>query len=282
MVKRFRQATAAVDEEEEYVKRTVKRVLEPVADRRRSRTIKVPKKVVEPGKKDEAVTARNKRQRIEEELLRACFAEGMQREEVMRLMDITEFQLAAIEKRLLANDGQRHLSMTAAHRYYIYALQQEQCVHDLDGFIQEAYDSIHNWNEAAKLYGSPGAARKVLGAAPSNQSAILAIKAKSEILDRTIKMGQEMGIIQKRAKEVRVSGQLNLAALPTEQLKKELSKKLDQFQELVGKGTVPDTYKRMLEKANGRLLPGRSDEPESVVDAEFSEESTRPMDGGEG
>lgn len=274
MVKRFREAV--VDVEEDDVR--IKKVREPVNDRRRSRTIKIPKRKVKQGRKDENVADRNKRQRIEEELLRACFAEGMHRDDILRLLDITEFQLAAIEKRLLANDGQRHLSMTAAHRYYLYMLQQEQCVRDLDGFIQEAYDSIHNWNKAAKLYGSPGAARKVLGAAPSNQSAILAIKAKSEILDRSIKMGQDMGIIQKRAKEVRVSGQLNLAALPTEQLKKELGKKLDQFQELVGKGSIPDTYKRMLEKANGRLLPGRSDESESVVDAEYEEDS-RSMDG---
>lgn len=278
MAKRFRQIV--IDEEgEELVTRPVKKVKEPTQDRRRSRVIKVPKRVILKGQHDEKVGHRKKRQRIEEEMLRACLSEGMHSEDIVRLMRITDVQYAAIEKRLLADDGQKFLTKTSAHRYYLYALQQEQCVRDLDEFIQESYDSIHSWNKAAKLYGSPAAARKVLGPAPPVQSAILAVKAKSEILDRSIKMGQDMGIIQKRAKEVRVSGQLNLAALPTEQLKKELGKKLDQFQELVSKGSIPATYKRMLEKSNERLLPGRSDEPESVMDADYDEESSRSMDG---
>jgi len=281
MVKRFREALKEDEDIDEKENTQVKRVLEPVEDRRRSRTIKIPRRHNNEPLKDESVSERNGRMRIEEELLRACLSEGMQRDEILRLMKIGEHQLSIIEKRLLANDGQRHLTMTAAHRYYMYTLQQEQCVRDLDGFIQESHDAINNWNKAAKLYGSPATARKVLGPAPSTQSGILAVKAKSEILDRTIKMGQDIGIIQKRAKEVRVSGQLNLAALPTEQLKKELTKKLDQFQALVSRGKVPSTYRRMLEKTNGRLLPGRSEEPESIVDAEFIEKDTRSVDRGE-
>ena len=273
MVKRFRQATAELDDADEYVERAEKRVLVPVEDRKRSRTIKIPKRNIKKGRKDENVKERNKRHRIEVELVRACLSEGMQREDIMRLMDITDGQFAAIEKRLLADDGQKFLTQTAAHRFYLYALQQEQCVRDLDGLIQQVYDSLKNWNDAAEMYSSPAAARKVLGPAPSPQAAILAVKAKSEVLDRTIKMGQDLGIIQKRAKEVRVSGQLNLAALPTKQLKKELGKKLDQFQQLVGKGSLPDTYKQMLERTNGRLLQGRSDEPESVMDGEYEETS---------
>jgi len=257
--------------------REERQVREVQPDRKRSRIIKVPKRQVPLGAKDEKPFDRRKRMRIEEELLRACLAEGMTREDIMAVMDIRDDQLVAIEKRLLANDGQKRLTMSTAHLYYVYCLQQEQCLRDLDFFVDESYQSIANWNKAAKLYGSPGVARKVLGAAPNNQAAILAIKAKSEILDRTIKMGQDMGIIQKRAKEIRVSGDINLAALPTEQLRHVLQKKLSQFDQLVEQGELPKTYINMLEGRvddGRRSVSGRSDEPESVVDAEFYEENS--------
>lgn len=261
--------------------RKQKPVREVQPDRKRSRAIAVPKRQAELSGSEDP-TNRRKRHRIEEELLRACIAEGMSREDIAAVMQLRDDQIATIEKRLLSNDGQRQLTLSTAHRYYIYCLQQEQCVRDLDYFVEASYQAIDAWNKAAKLYGSPGVARKVLGAAPSNQGAILAIKAKSEILDRTIKMGQDMGIIQKRAKEVRVSGQLNLAALPTEQLKKTLQKKLNQFEELVGKGKLPKQYIKMLEGKNDvgeGSISGRSDEPESIVDAEFTETDIRSVGG---
>ena len=127
-------------------------------------------------------------------------------------------------------------------------MRQEQCVRDLDYFISITCQAIKDWNDTAKAYNSTRAAKKMLGAAPSMQGAVLAVKAKSDIYDKTLKMGQEMGIIQKRAKEIRVSGQLNLAALPTEQLRETLARKLSQFEQLVQKGKLPKTYIKMLKE----------------------------------
>lgn len=254
-------------------RRIVKQVKD---DRKRSSIITVPEKQ----SSNERPIIRKTRHRIEEELLRACFSEGMTREEIMVLMGLNDSQVATVEKRLLANDGQKRLAMTTAHRYYVYCLQQEQCIRDLDYFVEQTYRAIKNWNDAAKAYGTPGVARKVLGNAPSQQAAVIAIKAKSDIFDRTIKIGQDMGVIQKRAKEVRVSGQVNLAALPTEQLRKTLQKKLSQFEELVGKGTLPKMYIKMLEQGNdGReSVFEQSDRSQSYIDGEC-ENIVRPMDG---
>lgn len=241
--------------------------------------ISVPRRVVPEGAHDESLTSRSRRYRIEEELLRACFAEGMTREDILALMNIGEDRLAIIEKRLLANDGQRVITMSAAHRFYIFVLQQEQCARDLDYFVEQTYAAMQNWNSAAKLYGSPAVARKVLGAAPTAQPAILAIKAKSEIFERTLKMGQELGIVQKRAKEIRVSGNINLAACTTEQLRENLQKKLVQFEQLVTDGELPDVYQKMLTSGeNGQSVSGGEFESEQVVDAEFTETDTRSMD----
>jgi len=254
-------------------RRVVKQIKD---DRKRSTVITVPKN--QPNSDRPAI--RKAKHRIEEEMLRACLSEGMTREDIMVVMSLNESQVATIEKRLLANDGQKRLAMTTAHRYYVYCLQQEQCIRDLDYFVDETYRAIRNWNDAAKIYGSPGVARKILGNVPSTQSAVIAIKAKSDILERTIKTGQDMGVIQKRAKEVRLSGQINLAALPTEQLRKTLQKKMNQFEELVGKGTIPKMYIKMLEQGNdGReSVFEQSDRSESIIDGEY-EDVVRPMDG---
>ena len=254
------------------IKKKLVKDVKPPDDRRRSRTIKVPEDFSYSSRPAE----RKRKYRIEEELLRACIAEGMSREDILNLMDLREDELAKIEKRLLANDGQRALTLASAHRYYIYCLQQEQCIRDLDFFVEASYQSIKNWNDAAAEYKNPALARKALGTIPSNQGAILAIKAKSEILDRTIKMGQDMGIIQKRAKEVRVSGQLNLAALPTEKLRVVLEKKLNQFDELVSKGSLPKTYINMLEgkKDDEReYISGESEQSESDTCTSVNEKS---------
>lgn len=216
--------------------------VEFISDRKLSRSIEVPK--VE--KLEHRVADRNARYRIEEEMLRACVSEGMSREQIMDHMEINNSQLTTIEKRLLANDGQRTLSMSTAQRYYQYFLKQEQCVRDLDYFVELTCDAVNKWKDAAEKLGSFDIARKTIGAMPSIQGAVIAVKAKSDIYDRTIKMGQELGIIAKRAKEIRVSGQLNLAALPTEQLKKVLEKKLDQFDKLVSEGKLPENYIKML------------------------------------
>jgi hypothetical protein len=98
----------------------------------------------------------------------------------------------------------------------------------------------------------------------------MAIKAKSDIFDRVIKTGQEMGIIEKRAKEMRVSGQINLAALPTERLKLLLQKRMQAFESLVKTGTLPAAFNKMLPPSTG-VIDDDESEPESVMDSEFVE-----------
>ena len=188
-------------------------------------------------------------------MLRACMAESLPRPQIKKLLGVTEKGLGIIEKRLLANDGQLMLNMSSAYRFYTYVLQQEQCARDLDFIQRILMNEIKLYHDEYKrrlegdvpcddegnMLEAPDLPPK-----PSPQAAIMAIKAKSEILDRTIKTGQELGIIDKRAKEVRVSGSVNLAAMPTEELKVALQERLDEFQNLVGSGELPTVYQRMI------------------------------------
>jgi hypothetical protein len=192
-----------------------------------------------------------RRWRLEEELLRACLAEGMTRTYIKKILGVGDKDLGVIEKRLLANEGQPFINQSTAHRFFTYTLQQEQCVRDLEYVLSSIIAEMDMWNEAYQNRlndesDDEDGSSKPMPPKPSAQAAIMAIKAKSEIHDRTIRMGQDLGLIEKRAKELRVSGNLNLAALPTEELRVVLDKKLKEFQALVGEGRLPTVYERMI------------------------------------
>jgi hypothetical protein len=199
-----------------------------------------------------AETAR--RWRAEEEMLRACMAESLPRTQIKRILGVGDKDLGIIEKRLLANEGQLFINQSTAHRFFTYTLQQEQCARDLEYILSMIMAEMDIWNEAYRNRLNNDDDEEEGGSKlppkPSAQAAIMAIKAKSEILDRTIKMGQDLGLIEKRAKELRVSGNLNLASLPTEELRMLRDKKRSEFNELVDEGRLPTVYERMIQRKN--------------------------------
>jgi transcriptional regulator with XRE-family HTH domain len=264
MGKRIRKA--AVDESN-IPKR---RVRKPVSHRLRTQELN------KPNGKDTSKRARNV---VEEELFKAGLAEGLTREQIATVLGLTTAQLAPIEKRVLANDGQRFLTKATAYRYYEYYLRQEQCIRDLEYFVQMIYNDAEKYAVAYKnaCDGKLDEDYK-LPPKPSVQAAVMAIKAKSDIHDKTIRMGQELGIIEKRAKEIRVSGNINLAALPTEQLRLMLDKKLKQMDALVSRGEVPSVFDNILRSRNAGRLPPRSDEPEQYLDSEHVQEDSRSVE----
>lgn len=222
---------------------------EGISERRRSDVVQTQLVTVKGA--EESVASRNRRWRIEEELVRCCIAESMSREQIISMLQTDETGLATIDRRLMATDGIRNHNKSTAQKYYEYTLQQEQCARDLTHIselvLNEADEYRRRYNDY--LNDSEGTAK--LPPKPALQAAVIAIKARSDIFERSIKLGQDMGLIEKRAKEIRVSGNVNLAALDTEALKDLLSKKLDDMQALVATGKLPKTYRNMLKKVRG-------------------------------
>lgn len=261
-------------------------IKKPVNDPKRSKNIAVPKRV--PGETSEA---RQRREMLEEALVRACIAEGLTRDEMSIMLDISQQEVGVIENRLLATDAHREVVKTVPQRYYEYALKQDQCVRDLDGIVDFVRGEISNYLEdrkraLAEYRDDSISLKKAMPVSPPTGVAVLAIKAKSTIFDQTIKTGQELGIIPKRAKEVRVSGSINLAALPTDSLKSMLEKKLNEMNVLVTQGTIPQTFVKMMEKI-GNATTGISGGISDDGGSEYSDSPrelvgrTEPMDGEE-
>ena len=179
------------------------------------------------------------------ELFKAAMAEGMNRREIRKILGLNEDLFDKIEKQVINEDGQVEITKASPYRYYEYIQRQEKCIRDLEYFTNQVDSEIEFYKKAQKDFNS-GKIEKLPSGRPNINAGIMAIKTKSDILDKMIKTGQELGIVEKRAKELRVSGNLNLAALPTEELKSLMSKKMKDMHLLVEKEKLPAVYTKML------------------------------------
>jgi hypothetical protein len=286
MSKKIRRIRKTVAEELEADKREKekKQALQKVNHRKQSEVLYAPPRKAQA---DEKRSETKSRWRAEEELLRACISEGMTRTNMKQVMSMNERELAEVERRLLANEGQPFINQSTAHRYFTYALQQEQSLRDLEFLLDNIMQEVQLWHEAyeAKVKSKVtdedlDDESSKLPPKPSMQAAIMAIKAKSDIFERTIKMGQDLGLIEKRAKEMRVSGNLNLAALPTEELRTVLNKKLKEFEKLVDEGSLPTVYKKMIQgKAKPHAEARSRGRDGTNLDPTFIANKTRSLEG---
>jgi len=139
--------------------------------------------------------------------LRIYLAENKSKIEACAELGVTSAQYDKMEQELLETEGAKFTSMSTAQRYYLLMLRHELSVRYLEKFIRENFNSD-----------------KMIGA----------IKVKTDILNNMLKIGQDLGIIEKRAKELRVLGDVNLAVLPTEELEELYRERLKYFGEVVG------------------------------------------------
>ncbi len=179
------------------------------------------------------------------ELFKAALAEGLDKREIKKILGLREDVFEKIEKKVINEDGQVEISKASPYRFYEYLQRQEKCIRDLEFFTNKVDEEIAFYQDAQQKY-LEGELMKPPSGRPNIQAGIMAIKARSEILDKMIKTGQDLGIVEKRAKELRVLGNINLAALPTEELKALLTKKMGEMGDLTKKEKLPGVYRKML------------------------------------
>lgn len=177
--------------------------------------------------------------------LRAFVAEGLSREEIKSRLGIDDTVYDQIETRLVEHDGAKYTNMGTAHRYYFFSLRMEQCARELDDFVRE-----HMSDD------------------PKKSGVVGAIKAKAQIHKDVMTMGQELGIIAKRAKEMRLLGELNLNMMPTDDLRELYEQQMKKFEAIVqGTPMLPATYSQILSSGTQEGYK----EADAIIDAEFSQ-----------
>ena len=184
-----------------------------------------------------------------------CIAEGLTRDEIMVRMRLTDVEFDKIERRVLETDAARFTAMGTAHRYYMYSLRQEQCAHELDRLIEE-----NRGNDGF-----------------SSTAMVAAIKAKSQIIENTMKMGQELGIIAKRSREIRVVGQVNLATMSNDELHAMYEDMLGKFAGMVDSHRqLPGHFQKMLDAPyEDTTRDSTEDEADEEEAGQFESEENR-------
>lgn len=64
-------------------------------------------------------------------------------------------------------------------------------------------------------------------------SLVAAIKARSDVLDRIVRMGQELGVIKRAAREVRVDGHIDFKSMSVKELRIHLEREVSEVRELL-------------------------------------------------
>jgi len=177
--------------------------------------------------------------------MRAFISEGLSREEIKDRLGIGDDIYDAVETRLVEHDGAKYTSMGTAHRFYYFSLRMEQCIRELEDYV--------------KLH---------MGDDPKKSGVVGAIKAKAQIHKDVMTMGQDLGIISKRAKEVRMLGEVNLNMMPTDELRELFEEQMQRFNHIVqGTPQLAEGYSQILENATRDAYA----EADEIIDAEYSE-----------
>lgn len=192
-------------------------------------------------KKNMTISQRDKWFRGAVRVVRSFIADGLSRTEIMLRLNINEKQYDRIEVNLIENDGAQLINSSVAQLYLFYVLRMEGCIRQIDSYIQ---------------------------AAPKHDAKIInAVKTKAGLLKDILTTGQDMGVINKKAKEVRVLGDINLAVMDTDHLQNLMFDRLKDFNKLIGKEekTLPTAYER--------ILDSNVKKSERIIDAEYIEET---------
>ena len=175
--------------------------------------------------------------------LRAFLAEGLTREECKTRLNLNDSMYDRLENELIETDAEKLCSMSIPQKYYIYMLQMEHVIRQLDYQISST-----------------------IGDPDKTASVVTALKAKANFFKEMITVGQDLGVVAKRAKDTRVLGEIVLTRLDTDELQELMLEKMRQFTELVeAPPALPNAFEQMLD----RVAESKTDD---YIEAEYAEE----------
>lgn len=152
---------------------------------------------------------------------------GKDDDEIAELMGLTPAQLEQVRKELLAKEADRLISRGSEEIYADYVLQQLACIRDLVRLQRDFRES-------------------------KNTSAMVgAIRARSEIIDKIVDRGQDLGFINKVPERKHITGGILVAEMSNAELRKAIVTELQTVQAMMKE--VGGGGKGLLEISSGPL-----------------------------
>lgn len=185
-------------------------------------------------------TAIERRTLLEE--VRTRIAQFHSEEKIKLDLNLVGRQFYELRYELFTTEAKKQQAKTIEDIYLEYSWRQQQCVEELDKLITDMrYSKV-----------------------PTPGAAVQAIKAKSDIMDKIIKTGQDMGILDKTPERKLVLHGMAVADVDTGSLRKMIATELSGLGELVSKyGNTDLLGERIVEAATDDSLAFK---PSAVLD----------------
>ena len=136
-------------------------------------------------------------------------SEGKTDVEAQAELDVSPAKYANLRKALLESEADRLRETPTEHTYVEYCLAQTACIRDLTEIADEA-------KKQKNMNGLIGA-----------------VRARSDIIDKIIKKGQEFGVLEKKAEEKRIVAGIVVAQLSNVELKVAITSQIAELNKLV-------------------------------------------------
>lgn len=114
--------------------------------------------------------------------LRSYLAEGLEHHEVCEKMQLSWIEVEELRRKLLDQEAALVRRRPTEHTYVEYCLEMRRCMNDLDKVI-DGFEIKEGAKEPLK----------------NSAGYVGAVRAKADILDRMIKVGQDFGLIERVA-----------------------------------------------------------------------------------
>jgi len=150
--------------------------------------------------------------------IKALMALGLEEWEIADKLELDWEQYNDIKKEMYRWEVSDLYDRPTEEHYLNYVIKQHGCLKDLDALIEACSNST---------------------LASDNQTKLGAIRAKSDILDKVVKMGQEFNILEKAPERKQVVAGVVVAQLNNEDLKKAIAAELASANELIEKYRRP-------------------------------------------
>jgi hypothetical protein len=151
--------------------------------------------------------------------LRTCLTEGLEDVEIMERLNLDWEEVVDLKRRFYDHEAEVLRARSTEQAFVRYALEQRQCVNDLEKVIRECTEKK---NAASR---------------------VAAVRAKSDILDRTARMGLELGLLKRIAAGSGLEAGQALKEMPNSELRSYILAEINVFNQVriqCGEGSILD------------------------------------------
>lgn len=207
-------------------------------------------------KRNKGLTPKEKRKLAHE--VRLLIGKNYSDHEIMEKLDLRPNVLEEVKTQILTLDGEVYKNLSSAMVFSDFIEKSRDNIKQIDNFFTK-FKNRGQWS-----------------------ALVAGIKVKQEIHKDVIKLGQDLGFIDKKAGELKLSGEMTFGTMAEHEVMEKVQEEINQINKIIKRRDAP-IRAEVLEAAGEevrRFMPGQSKQlalpaPGKIVDAEFVDAKPR-------